>query len=142
MTDNRSPRRAFSIAVFPRFEKRVLLIFHKRLQKWLPPGGEMNPGETPLECAARELREETGFEGVFPVTTDLEGTPLGYLGYEEHEAGSKGVHMNFVFVADVPSQEVVNNDEFDAYRWVTLEDGPWDLAPKNVQQFAKLALQA
>ena len=23
------------------------------------------------------------------------------LGYEEHQAGSKGLHMNFVFVADV-----------------------------------------
>ena len=33
---------------------------HKRLDLWLPVGGEVEPGETPLEAARRELREETG----------------------------------------------------------------------------------
>jgi 8-oxo-dGTP diphosphatase len=30
--------------------------------QWAPPGGKMDFGETPLECAARELKEETGME--------------------------------------------------------------------------------
>ncbi len=59
-------RRAFSIAVYPRLGDRVLLIKHKRLGTWLPPGGELDQDETPLEAAARELREETGLAGVFP----------------------------------------------------------------------------
>jgi 8-oxo-dGTP pyrophosphatase MutT (NUDIX family) len=29
---------------------------------WMTPGGEQQPGETPRETAARELREETGFD--------------------------------------------------------------------------------
>ncbi|MBX7191324.1 MAG: NUDIX domain-containing protein [Sandaracinaceae bacterium] len=135
-------RRAFSIAVYPRHGSHVLLIHHRRLGKWLPPGGELEEGETPLEAAARELLEETGLRGTFPRTSEIDGVPLGLIGYEEHVAGSKGLHMNFVFVCDVPSREVVANDEFTAHRWVDLDDGPWDLAPPNVRQLAVLALGA
>src|SRR4051812_40919963 len=99
-------RRAFSIAVHPRYQGRVLVILHKRLGKWLPPGGELAEGETPLEAAKRELFEETGPQGTFPRTTLIEGVPLGLIGYEEHIAGSKGLHMNFVFVADVTTDKV------------------------------------
>lgn len=135
-------RRAFSIAVYPRHGDRILLIRHKRLGTWLPPGGELEEGETPLEAAARELREETGLRGTFPKTSDIVGTPLGLIGYEEHVAGSKGLHLNFVFVVDVTTDHVVPNDEFTAHRWVTLEDGPWSDAPVNVRQLAVLAFAA
>ena len=135
-------RRAFSVAVYPRFKGRVLLIRHKRLGTWLPPGGELEPGETPLEAARRELREETGLEGVFPQVSPVDGTPPGLIGYEEHLAGSKGWHLNFVFVADVSTNHVTPNDEFGEWRWVTDADAPWDDAPRNVAELARLALAA
>jgi len=137
-----TPRRAFSIAVYPRHAGRVLLIRHKRLDTWLPPGGELEPGETPLDAARRELREETGLVGTFPRVSLVDGVPLGLLGYEEHLAGSKGLHMNFVFVADVATDAVTPNDEFSEWRWVTDEDAPWHDAPRNVAEFARLALAA
>ena len=40
----------------------TLLIFHNKLGKWLPPGGHIHPGETPVEAAIREVREEVGLE--------------------------------------------------------------------------------
>lgn len=135
-------RRAFSVAVYPRHKERVLLIFHKRLQKWLPPGGELLPAETPLEAAHRELKEETGLIGSFPRLADISGVPRGLLGYEEHLAGSKGLHMNFVFVADVDTATIVPNEEFEIYRWVTLDEGPWEAAPPNVRDFAALAFSS
>ena len=50
-------RRAWSVSVFARHAGRVLLIRHRRLGTWLPVGGEVEEGETPLEAAARELPE-------------------------------------------------------------------------------------
>lgn len=135
-------RRAFSIAVYPRLGDELLLIHHRRLGKWLPPGGELETGETPLEAAARELKEETGLEGTFPRTSEVDGAPPGLIGYEEHVAGSKGLHLNFVFVCDVASREVTPNEESTAFRWVRLDDGPWAETAPNVRQLAVLALAA
>lgn len=139
-----STRRAFSVAVYARRGDRVLVIEHRRLATWLPIGGELEQGETPLEAAQRELREETGMVGAFrPLAGALDGVPPGLIGYEEHQAGSKGLHMNFVFVAEIaPGVEVVPNDEFGAWRWVTRAELAELSSPLNVRQFGYVALDA
>lgn len=138
-------RRAFSVAVYARRRgDEVLVIFHRRLQTWLPIGGELEDGETPLEAATRELREETGLIGRFgPLAGALDGVPWGYLGFEEHQAGSKGLHMNFVFVADVPDDAVVvPNDELVDWRWIGRDELAQLESPLNVRQFGFAALDA
>ncbi|MCE7006926.1 NUDIX domain-containing protein [Kibdelosporangium philippinense] len=42
--------------------REVLLVRH-RVRGWVPPGGTVEPGETPRRAAARELAEETGLSG-------------------------------------------------------------------------------
>jgi 8-oxo-dGTP diphosphatase len=133
-------RRAFSVAIFCRHGGEILLIRHRRLSLWLPVGGEIEPGETPLEAARRELREETGLDGRFPPAFGVDGTPPGFLGYEEHPAGNKGLHLNFSFVADVDSRTLVGCDEYDEVLW-TREPGSVD-CPENVRQLGALALAA
>jgi len=139
-----STRRAFSVAVYARRGERVLVIEHRRLKTWLPIGGELEQGETPLEAAARELREETGMQGAFrSLAGALDGVPPGLIGYEEHQAGSKGLHMNFVFVAEIaPGVDVVPNDEFGTWRWVNRAELDALESPLNVRQFGYLALDA
>ena len=138
MSPEPASRRAFSVAVFARHRGRVLLIRHARLGTWLPPGGEIELGETPLEAAIRELREETGLEGRFHLATGVEGTPPGFVGYEEHQAGAKGLHMNFAFVADVDTDSVTPNAEVLEHRWVV---DPNELdCPTNVRELTRIAL--
>jgi 8-oxo-dGTP diphosphatase len=137
-------RRAFSVAVYARRGDNVLVIEHRRLATWLPIGGELEPGATPLEAARRELREETAIDGEFrPLAGALDGVPHGLIGYEEHQAGTKGTHMNFVFVCSVPPGAIVRpNDEFDAFRWITRDALAALDSPLNVRQFGYVALDA
>ncbi len=39
---------------------RTLLLWHHKLQMWLPPGGHLEPNEDPVQGARREALEESG----------------------------------------------------------------------------------
>ena len=54
--------RDFTATVFVVQEGRTLLLLHKKLRLWLPPGGHIHPNELPCDAALREVREETGLE--------------------------------------------------------------------------------
>jgi 8-oxo-dGTP pyrophosphatase MutT (NUDIX family) len=41
-------------------EKKVLLVYHKKLGVWLYPGGHVESNETPDQALLREVMEETG----------------------------------------------------------------------------------
>src|SRR5687767_9086003 len=64
----------FTVAIFVVQNSRVLLIHHRKLDKWLPLGGHIELEEDPEQAALREAREESGFEvelvGERPPTTE------------------------------------------------------------------------
>ena len=64
----------FTVAIFVVQDSRVLLIHHRKLDKWLPLGGHIELEEDPEQAALREAREESGLEveliGERPPTTE------------------------------------------------------------------------
>ena len=47
-----------SVFVINPSKTKTLLLHHKSLNKWLQPGGHIDAGETPVEAALREMKEE------------------------------------------------------------------------------------
>ncbi len=136
-----SSKRSFSVSIFARHAGRVLLARDPRVGMWLPVGGELLAGETPLAGARRLLLEETGLSGTFlALPGAIDGSPPGLLGYEEHVAESLGVHMSFAFVADVPTDHVRAGDASERRQWVT-SAAELD-CPTNVRELVLLALHA
>jgi 8-oxo-dGTP diphosphatase len=61
----RALRANITTLVYAVHDGRVLLLLRRKqpnLGLWSPPGGKLEPGETPLDCAVRELHEETGLD--------------------------------------------------------------------------------
>jgi 8-oxo-dGTP pyrophosphatase MutT (NUDIX family) len=71
----------------------TVLHLHKRLCRWLQPGGHLDRGEAPWEAALRETREETGLDGHHP------GRPL-LLHVDVHPAGPH-VHHDLRYLVEV-----------------------------------------
>ncbi|MGN9845358.1 NUDIX hydrolase [Nonomuraea sp. H19] len=66
MTDAPDDRPAARVVCLDRDGRVLLLHWYDRVARmdvWEPPGGGIDPGETPLEAARRELTEETGLPG-------------------------------------------------------------------------------
>ncbi len=136
-------RRTWSVSIYCRHQGAVL-VRHSSLGIWLPVGGEITANETPFEAAQRVLREETGFihEVIFPAIHKVTGAPPGLLLYEEHEAGEKGVHLNFAFLTEVPSKRIAPNDEYLGVLWVRSVSEIPDACPVNVREALPYALTA
>jgi 8-oxo-dGTP pyrophosphatase MutT (NUDIX family) len=64
----------FTVAIFVVQRRKVLLIHHRNLNKWLPLGGHIELDEDPEQAALREAKEESGLDvelvGERPPTTE------------------------------------------------------------------------
>ncbi len=113
-----SPKdRATLLFVVETDARRILLIEKKRglgAGKVNGPGGRLEPGETPLDCAVRELREELGV-GATGVTAH------GELSF--HFVGGYDLHCH-VFRAERCVGDPIETDEATPL-WTSLDAIPW-----------------
>lgn len=101
----------------------VLLHLHRRLDRWLQPGGHIDLAERPEDAAVRETIEETGVAVAHP-----EGGPL-VLHLDEHPGPDGHVHLDlrYLLLADraaprVAEGETTGTGPGPTLRWVTPAD--------------------
>ncbi|KKQ48514.1 MAG: NUDIX hydrolase [candidate division TM6 bacterium GW2011_GWF2_38_10] len=133
---------------------KILVIFHNKLQKWLPAGGHIEPNELPHEAAIREVFEETGIQanilsddhdmGLLGVVDCQIPRPYSVL-YQIIPASQKDlehIHVDFVYV--LQAQEAtcsINKSEVKKAQWMNYNEILACDCFDAVKGFAKIYLQ-
>ncbi len=91
-------------------ELGVVLHLHKRLSKWLQPGGHIDAGEEPWEAALRETSEETGL----PVAAD--SSALLHVDVHPGPRGHTHLDLRYHLVAP-PVEPAPPPEESPEVRW-------------------------
>jgi 8-oxo-dGTP pyrophosphatase MutT (NUDIX family) len=116
---------------------RVVLVHHRRLDRWLPPGGHVEPEDAEIwDAGRREVTEETGaaLEPACPpggapqlVSLDVHGIPA--RGPEPYH-----LHHDLVFLFRATAERVTVSEESHAVAWCAPVEFDRYRVPGNVRR--------
>jgi len=115
-----------------------LLVHHHRLNRWLLPGGHVEPEDAEIwDAARREVVEETGatLEKSSPpelIGIDVHGIPAG-KGEPYH------LHHDLIWALRASSDVIVTTEEARQVAWCTLAETDRYSLPSNVLRSAQRA---
>ncbi|MBY0359029.1 MAG: NUDIX domain-containing protein [Candidatus Obscuribacterales bacterium] len=139
------------------WQNHVLLVNHKRIGAWVPPGGHIELDELPEETLKREIFEETGIlveiiSPARPISDDPEAfflaQPFYLQSVKATEKGSDYYHIDLAYLCrplqnppddNLTLPEIKSNHEVKEARWVNLDELDGIKLAKNVLEALDLA---
>ena len=101
------------------------MVHHKKLKKWVQPGGHIEEHEDPEKAAIREVYEETGLEiellgERFPTAYDF----IRPLGIQRTVKENKDVYISIIYpgVPKYDKRVELNWEESNSIGWFTREE--------------------
>ncbi|MCA9364646.1 MAG: NUDIX domain-containing protein [Candidatus Moranbacteria bacterium] len=114
-------------SAFVIYQDKILLIFHKVLQRFLQHGGhfEQEKDSSIVACVQREVQEETGLmvtlhpwhnqNNMTPIHIDTHQIPA-------NEKKNESAHFHhdhaFIFVPEDPGEITLQAEEVENFRWI------------------------
>ena len=131
-------------------QEHILLVNHKRIGAWVPPGGHIEPTELPDETVVREIEEETGLmveiiSAPLPRTGDPDAFFLKNPVYVQSvlavEGGERFYHIDLAYlcrplaVTEKGKLPVLcSSPEVKESRWIALTEVDQVPLAKNVRE--------
>jgi len=139
--------RHFTVAACVQWEGKILLHFHRKLGRWLPPGGHIKRGELPDDAAVREVLEETGLEVelVGKRREDVEDPVQLHrpAGVQLENIGSGHQHIDLIYFARPTGYtEIAESNSKDRVGWYGPEDWGKMSVNAEVRGWCERALSA
>lgn len=109
--------------IIAKHEGKLLWCRHKDRDTWEVPGGHIEPGETAIEAAARELQEETG-------ATDFTIAPVCWYRLHFNDGGLGSISL--LCAAEVHAMGELHSEIAEI---CTFEGVPTDLTYPDIQPY-------
>lgn len=116
MPEANSMRPAAAVAIV--HENKILMLKRMDNGKWTLPGGTMELNESLIDCAVREVREETGLNVHI---TDVIGTYTDPDIRIEYSDGEVRREFTIVYFGTALNGEILIDEESSAYAWIPIE---------------------
>lgn len=111
------------VVIIAKHEGKLLWCRHKDRDTWEVPGGHIEPGETAIEAAARELQEETG-------ATDFTIAPVCWYRLHFNDGGLGSISL--LCAAEVHAMGELHSEIAEIR---TFEGVPTDLTYPDIQPY-------
>jgi 8-oxo-dGTP pyrophosphatase MutT (NUDIX family) len=99
-------------------ENKILLMYNKKLNMWLQPGGHIENDELPHETAIRECKEETGIDvEIISRYKSINPNPV----FIEHYINKVGDMVDIQYYG-VPLNNKLLNNENNETGWFSLKE--------------------
>ncbi len=100
---------------------RVFLLHHRKLDKWLQPGGHSDGDSNTLNVALRETQEESGVSAdfIYPVTSEIFDIDIHQIPERKNAAAHLHYDVRFLLEMD-DKQQLIISDESNELAWIEL----------------------
>ncbi len=102
-------------------QDQVLMIHHKKLNRWLQPGGHIEDSDQRFyDAALREALEETGIKNIEPASNQIFDLDVHKIPERKEIPAHYHLDVRFHFYGD-PLEVLQPNEEVSNIQWVPIE---------------------
>ncbi|MFD2933911.1 NUDIX hydrolase [Spirosoma flavum] len=101
--------------------QQILLIHHRKLDRWLQPGGHADGDPNVMAVALREAQEETGLASLTVVTDAIFDVDIHEIPTRKDVPAHLHYDIRFLLEAD-PTEPFGSSEEINNIQWFILEN--------------------
>jgi 8-oxo-dGTP pyrophosphatase MutT (NUDIX family) len=100
---------------------QVLLMHHRKLDRWFQPGGHCDGDPDTAAVAKKEVMEETGIKNPFLISDEIYDVDVHLIPASSKDAAHYHYDIRFLFEAD-PNDALIINKESKDVKWVSVQE--------------------